>query len=431
MFTNTLIIDERKELPAKYKKILEDGDNQVTITSDITQALNFIKTQEPDLIIISDSIKEELAAFCMKIRVLTYNMRPVIVAMSKSSEIDDRINALKNGADDFISEPINTEEFKMRILAHLRREYESYIDIKTNLPNKNYCTRAIKRAINSNGDWGALSIRIKHFEGYKTAYTELASDKILKTFVAIIASGLDKSDFLGSLNENEFLIITNTYKLEKIASYLTFAFDSVKEKFYSIEDVKRGYMLIQGDEYAGRREEFMSVIIGGVNNEHNHYHRIEEVLEDLSHTRSLADKPANSNYLIQRPKISTPDSVAKKEVNNRVLIIETDEAMQILLTETLKLQGLETKLISEVEDLKLYNPAIAIVDVTGDTMAKHTEMYEKLKDSNPSIKIIVTSNEHDKEAILSAGADFYLPKPYEILILIKWVEYFLKEINNY
>lgn len=134
MLTNTLIIDKRKELPAKYKKILEDKTNEVTISSDIKSALNLIKTKEPDVIIISDSIEEKLADFCSKIRVLTYNMRPVIIATSKSAELDDRINILKAGADDFISEPINAEEFKMRIIAHLRREYESYVDLKTNLP---------------------------------------------------------------------------------------------------------------------------------------------------------------------------------------------------------------------------------------------------------------------------------------------------------
>ena len=63
MLTNTLIIDKRKELPAKYKKILEDKTNEVTISSDIKSALNLIKTKEPDVIIISDSIEEKLADF--------------------------------------------------------------------------------------------------------------------------------------------------------------------------------------------------------------------------------------------------------------------------------------------------------------------------------------------------------------------------------
>ena len=41
-------------------------------------------------------------------------------------------------------------------------------------------------------------------------------------------------------------------------------------------------------------------------------------------------------------------------------------------------------------------------------------------------KFIVTSNIHNKTEILDAGADLYLPKPYEISDLVCWVEYFLK-----
>ena len=39
-------------------------------------------------------------------------------------------------------------------------------------------------------------------------------------------------------------------------------------------------------------------------------------------------------------------------------------------------------------------------------------------------KIIVTTTVHDKTAILDSGADLYLPKPYEISDLIRWVEFF-------
>lgn len=94
--------------------------------------------------------------------------------------------------------------------------------------------RALKRCLSEQNNWGALLIKINEFDVYKSVYTELASDKLIKTFIAIMFSGLDENDFLGSINENEFLIITNSYKLEKVASFLTFAFDSVKEKFYSM-----------------------------------------------------------------------------------------------------------------------------------------------------------------------------------------------------
>ena len=126
----TLIIDKRRELSIKYKKILENKNNKVLISKNLIGAMKIIQDKEPDLIIISDSVEGDLSDYCKKIRALTYNMRPIIIATSKSAELQDRLEVLENGADDFISEPVNSDEFLMRIKAHLRRELESNMDAK-------------------------------------------------------------------------------------------------------------------------------------------------------------------------------------------------------------------------------------------------------------------------------------------------------------
>ena len=87
----TLIIDKRRELSTKYKKLLENKDNTCHISKNLISAMKIIQDQEPDLIIISDSNEGELSDYCKKIRALTYNMRPIIVATSKSAELADKI----------------------------------------------------------------------------------------------------------------------------------------------------------------------------------------------------------------------------------------------------------------------------------------------------------------------------------------------------
>jgi DNA-binding response OmpR family regulator len=111
----TLIIDKRPELSVKYKRLLESEQNQVIISRDLITAIKIIQESEPDLIIISDSFDDDLSDFCKQVRALTYNMRPVIVALSKSADFNDRIKVLNSGADDFLSEPVNPKEFKVRI----------------------------------------------------------------------------------------------------------------------------------------------------------------------------------------------------------------------------------------------------------------------------------------------------------------------------
>lgn len=421
----TLIIDKRLELSTKYKKLLETSKNTVLISGDLISAMKTIQDTEPDLIIISDSIDSDLSDYCKKIRALTYNMRPIIVATSKSAETEDRLKVLEAGADDFISEPVNSDEFIMRMKAHLRREFESNLDTKKLLPSKNYSLRALKRIIKTDTAWAAMLVTIDNFDNYKETYTELASDKLTQTFCAIIKSALSENDYLGAISDNEFLVLTDMYKADKVANFLTFAFESVSPKFYSAQDLTRGYIIMQGDEYAGRRSDFIHTTIGIVTNEFNKFSDITQLVNALVQTRNMAHLPSSSNYLIERPKITAEDAVLEKEFNRKIAIIEPDEAMNVLLKTIFELQGFE---IVEKENM----PAVIILDAGDAESQKGLEICRELKnDENySSTKLIVTSVFHDKETVLNCGADLYFPKPYELPHLVKWVETFVREFNR-
>ncbi len=422
----TLIIDKRRELSVKYKKLLESKTNSVVITKNLIAAIKLIQDKEPDLIIISDSIDSNLADYCKKIRALTYNMRPIIIATSKSAELQDKLAVLENGADDFISEPVNSEEFVMRIKAHLRREIESNMDSKRLLPGKNYSLRAIKRIVSEDSFWAAMLISIENFDSYKETYTELASDKLAQTYCAIINSTLSENDFFGTISENEFLIITDGIKAEKIASFLTFAFDSVASKFYSSQDNKRGFLITQGDKFAEKRSEFVHTTIGIVTNEFIQYKNSNQLLNALIQIHKMAEKPAQSSYLIERPRICAENAI-NKDVNQTIFIIENDEATKILLTTILDLQGYDVKVLNDYKSSKTI-PALIVIDAGDTETFKGLEICKKIRKNSAydNTKIVVTSTFHDKELVLNSGADLYIPKPYDIINLVKWIDKMLK-----
>ena len=189
---------------------------------------------------------------------------------------------------------------------------------------------------------------------------------------------------------------------------------------------------MQGDEYAGKRANFVHSTIGVLTNEFAKYKDPAQVLNALVQIHTLADEPNRSNYLIERPKISGEDSVQEPIYNNRIVIYETDEALSILLNTILNLQGYTTEIVNEYaipENDTI--PALIIVDAgdlekkNGLNLCYNLKQDERFKTS----KIIVTSIIHDKELVLNTGADLYLPKPYEITQLIKWVNEFVKEFN--
>ena len=425
MLSNVLIIDKRKELSTKYKKSLEDNETAAVISRNLKDALRLIQTTDPDVIIVSDSIDENLADFCKKIRTLTYNTRPVIIALSKSAESTDRILVLENGADDFLSEPVNIDEFKIRIKAHLRRDIESNLDNKTLLPNKKYVQKFLKRLLNSDTKQAVLLIGIENLENYKSVYSEVAGDKIVQTFCAITKSALENTDFFGQINETNFIIITNPYSAEKLAAFLTFAFDTVAPRFYSTKDAQRGYMLLKGDRQAGMRVNFVSILIGGIIDNYDMIKIPEEMIEKLIFIKKMAKIPNGSNYAIDRIKISGENSIKQIENNNSIFIKEPDSALSLLLRTTLELQGYDV--VEQLDADSATPPQILIID-SGDNF-EGLEFCTELKNNINFVntKIIVTASAHDKSRILNAGADLYLPKPYEISDLIRWIEYLMKQ----
>ena len=433
MHSVALISDKRTEISVKYKKLLESEVNSVGIARDLISSLKFIQDNEPDLIIISDSMDNDLSDYCKKIRALTYNMRPIIIATSKSAEINDKLKVLDNGADDFISEPVNSKEFATRMKAHLRREFESNLDSKKLLPNRNYSFRALKRVLSKNEPWACLLISIENLKSYAENYTELASDKLLQTFCAIAISTLSSDDYIGTINDGEFLIITNQLKSEKIANYLVNAFDSIIPKFYTKEDYSRGYVITDSDDIAGKRSNFVHLTIGIVTNEFEPYKKTDSVLSALRHVHSMAELHNKSNYLAERIKLSAADSVLKNSYNNSVLIYEKDEATQELLKTVLEIQGLEFVRLRSRNDIKNIKqiPAVMIIDAGDNSSLEGLDLCRNLRKNSAfnNVKIIVTTNIHDKELVLNTGADVYLPKPYELSYLVEVVNNFIKEIN--
>lgn len=420
MLSYVLIIDKRKELSVKYKKSIDDEQTSAVIARTLKDAVALVQESEPDLIIISDSIDEDLSNFCEKMRTLTYNTRPTIIALSKSADTADRIKVLASGADDFLSEPVNIEEFKMRIKAHLRRDIESNLNNVTLLPNKKYVYKAIRRLLHSENKLAILLAGIENLDNYKSVYSDIAGDKLLQTFAAITKSALDANDFLGQLDDKNFVIITNPYSAEKMAAFLTFAFDTVTPKFYSEQDARRGYTLLDGDRKAGMRANFVSVLIGGILDNYESISGVDGLLEKLFAIKKIARIPSGSNYAIDRIKLTGENSVITPEINRSVYISEPDEALALLLRTTLELQGYE---ICETLDNK---PGIVILDSEDDMSGLKVCKDLKANLNFVNTKIIVTSTVHDKSAILNAGADLYLPKPYEISDLIRWIEFFFK-----
>lgn len=437
LFKAVLIADKRPEQSVKYKKILEGcEDVTVLIANDIATTFKLLNEFEPDLLLISDSLETDIGKVIEQIRVLTYNSRPDIIALSKSSHIQDKIDILDAGADDFISEPVHSDELKARITAHLRRNLENCFSEKTLLFNSKISYKMIKRSLNEGGDIAIMLTDIDNFASYKEIYGELAAEKLLQTFAAIIKSATEKTDYVGQLSNEDFIVITQSDKAEMIANYLVFAFDTVVSKFYSESDAKRGFMFLHGDDVAEDKVKLVSASIGVITNKFTKYTDTKQVITELIKTHKLAQSQKGSSYIIKRPEITTENSIGKPEKNMTLMIAEPDESLSVLLEASARLQGYNVVIVESYDEIKSavkeYNPFAVILDAgkTGNMRGLDICTELKFHTENFRSNIILTTTLHDKEPVLNAGADLYLPKPYELSVLFGKIKKFNDDFNN-
>ena len=419
--TKILIISGRKELSIKYKKIIEGLNQDVLYTNNLSVALSLIQKQDMEFIVISDTIKEKLSDFVKKIRILTYNFRPIILAVSKSGDLQDRVDTLEAGADDFLGEEIPKLEFLMRFKAHLRRYIESSLNPITHILNKNITIKAINRSLSSKEKLSYLLLKINNLNLYSDTHGEIAFEKVLQTLSAIINSTLAQEDFIGHINDEEFILITQSEKAEKIASFLTFAFDNIINKFYSNDEIENNFTIQTSDLTKEARNPLMRLNIASVEKSDNNF---KDILNRLARLIKLCDKGDKSTYLMDRIKLK--GEVSEDVIKNRVLIYEKDSALQYLLKNVLELEGIYTQASSDKEEfMNLYEsfkPNVVVLD-----WGKEGEPLSIAKEiSKDNIKLIFSSSYLNKKEILSSGADLYLPKPYEINDMVLFVKKFLE-----
>ena len=94
---SVLIISKRRELAVKYKKILKILNADAILVNNLADAIGKIRNKEFEFILISDTIEENIKDFIKQVRVLTYNFRPTIIAISKSAEVSDKLDLLNAG----------------------------------------------------------------------------------------------------------------------------------------------------------------------------------------------------------------------------------------------------------------------------------------------------------------------------------------------
>jgi len=114
-----LVVDDEKKIVEIVKAYLEKEGYQVIVAYDGKSALELVRTQAPDLIIL-DLMLPEISGWDV-CRTLRKNLDIPIIMLTARDEVPDKIVGLELGADDYITKPFSPNEVVSRVRAVLRR----------------------------------------------------------------------------------------------------------------------------------------------------------------------------------------------------------------------------------------------------------------------------------------------------------------------
>lgn len=115
-----LMIEDDLELAEILSEYLSDNGHKVSVVDEPYLGLSTLNTKHFDLVILDLTLPGlDGLELCKQIR--KEHEIPIIISSARH-DITDKVNALDNGADDYLPKPYDPQELLARIRSHLRRE---------------------------------------------------------------------------------------------------------------------------------------------------------------------------------------------------------------------------------------------------------------------------------------------------------------------
>jgi heavy metal response regulator len=116
-----LVVEDEKKVASFLKKGLEQEYYSVDVAFDGKEGLNYIFSNEYDLIIL-DIMLPFMDGISLLKKIRKEKIGTPILMLTAKDTVDDKVTGLDSGADDYLAKPFAFEELLARIRALMRRK---------------------------------------------------------------------------------------------------------------------------------------------------------------------------------------------------------------------------------------------------------------------------------------------------------------------
>ena len=314
-------LDDNDTILNKAKKIFEK-ETGLSIEGFKSKDIDDVLNKAPDVIIVNEkSIAKprNVISICRTIRSNIDNSKTPIVVISSSNDTHHIVKILKEDVELCLSEPIDDEILYYSIINIIRLlNSNRMISPLTGLPGNVQIQAEMKKRLDANKRYAMLYLDLDNFKAYNDTYGFSNGDEIIKYTARVITKYVNDDschdNFVGHIGGDDFVAIIEGNDYEQVCQNIITEFDEGILKYFTKEDVQRGFIEVENRK--GLMEQFpiVSISIGVVDVTNERFKNVLEIGEAGASVKHLAKTIWGSTYVIDRRKNREEKKI--KKINN-------------------------------------------------------------------------------------------------------------------
>ncbi|MCC5812156.1 MAG: diguanylate cyclase [Ectothiorhodospiraceae bacterium] len=234
-----LIVDDDQELGEHYRLTLQAAGMTATLVTRPRGLLEAVHGSRPELVLMDMHMPEFFGVdLARMIRMQDEWAGLPIVFLSAETDIDEQINALGQGGDDFITKPIADRHLVAAVLARCRRARklseliarDSLTGLLTHARIKEALAVEFQRAQRTGRPATVAMLDIDRFKRINDSYGHAVGDRVIKALANLLRHRLRRTDVLGRYGGEEFVAVLPDCDVDKAEEI----FDDVRRRLQAL-----------------------------------------------------------------------------------------------------------------------------------------------------------------------------------------------------
>ncbi|WP_226617944.1 diguanylate cyclase [Cytobacillus firmus] len=424
------LIDDDISMLILLKDALESRGWMVIASTELEVAAEQYYDHRPDCLIVDINLEGESGfKFLDSLQKHTRNKYVPKIMISVSNDRETRLNSYKMGADDFISKPIDLEEFLLKIDRHLANkklfDQSVMIDELTRVYNRRFFEDSLAVFMNelsrNHRTFSLAILDLDFFKNINDTYGHPAGDLVLAEFAKYLKENIRQTDYVFRYGGEEFVVL--------------FSGASDIESKIALEKILQGFSEKRFEQCGNS---FSVTFSAGVFMVDQPGIEKETILRAADQALYEAKQKGRA-----RVEIGKADPIAQHKKKLYVSVIDDDSIIRMMLTKVLSNMDFEHADldIQAFEDGRKFlhsnrieekGPHFLVLDGIMPVM-DGLEVMQEMKKSKRAKDIHVLmltgrKSEQDIARALKLGAEDYVTKPFSLTELEARIQRLIKRL---